>query len=496
MLRFTRLPSKAYDAVARAVDEDDAFRARVAAAADERDAAARAGDRQPDEVAEDERDRDGAGGADGSSVGRVGWLWLHRPDGWASDPALAGAEEASATGRGAARLRRERDGAQAAAARHRRSAEAADAARRRAVDQLAEVRRGADGAHGELLGLRHRVSSLVDERNRAIRSQKAVEADLATARRDLRAVRETVVQAEADLAERTRQLAQATGAGSAGVRLAGGPPAAAVEVRSDAGRLSGDIVTADGTGDVDASPLRRPPERAAADGFDGQRAQRAVEAASQAAELLARALADAAGALAPTERPPAEVPSAGAPTGSPAVDAASGRPEVPPAGRRGAGAAERSGQRRARTRARPYLPPGVFEGSTEAHRHLVSVGEAQVLVDGYNLARTAWSGLEPQEERRRTVALLEEVGARSGAPVTVVFDGADATVAPVASRSVRVRFSATGRTADQAIANLLATLPASEPVMVVSSDREVADDARRQGAVALSSRDFLTAAGR
>jgi len=144
----------------------------------------------------------------------------------------------------------------------------------------------------------------------------------------------------------------------------------------------------------------------------------------------------------------------------------------------------------------PALPPGVFHDSVEAHRHLLVSGEALLVVDGYNVARSAWDGLAPEEERRRTVALLEEVRARSGGEVVVVFDGDDTMVAPTASRSVRVQFSPTGTTADEAIADLVGTVPAHQPIVVVSSDREVADDARRQAAVALSAAAFLAAARR
>lgn len=78
----------------------------------------------------------------------------------------------------------------------------------------------------------------------------------------------------------------------------------------------------------------------------------------------------------------------------------------------------------------------------------------------------------------------------------VVFDGRDHVVAPGASRSVRVRFSATGETADEAIADLVGSLPPSQPVVVVSSDREVAADARRHGATVLESQAFLDAVDR
>lgn len=387
VLGFSRLSAAAYAIVRRAVDEDEAFRERVAAAADE-------------------------GGESG--VGRAGWLWLHRPDGWEADPAVAaGAMDEHDAGRGVARLRRERDGAEAAAARYRQAAETAEEARRRAVEQLTEARRDAVAARAELAALRAEVADLGEDRNRAVRAQKALEADLADARRDRNLAREATRQAEADLAA----------------------------LRSSSG----------------ARPTAEPVDRTAA--------RAAVATAAEAAAVLARSLDDAAAAL-----------------GDPGV----------------AGRATRTGRgRRDRAvRARPSLPPGVFDGTADAHRHLVTAGEALLLVDGYNLAREAWADVAPEEERRRTVALLEEVGARSGAAVTVVFDGADDTVAPAASRAVRVRFSAGGQTADQAIAALLAELPAGQPVVVVSSDREVADDARRQGAVALGSAAFLAAVGR
>jgi predicted RNA-binding protein with PIN domain len=138
----------------------------------------------------------------------------------------------------------------------------------------------------------------------------------------------------------------------------------------------------------------------------------------------------------------------------------------------------------------------VFAGTDEAVRHLVSAPENLLVVDGYNLARAAWTGLAPEEERRRTVALLEEVQARSGGSVVAVFDGDGSVVAPLASRHVRVRFSERGQTADELIADLVATVPLERPVVVVSADRAVADDARRQGAVAVGSRDLLRATGR
>jgi len=165
--------------------------------------------------------------------------------------------------------------------------------------------------------------------------------------------------------------------------------------------------------------------------------------------------------------------------------------------RRGGGGGRAGGAGRRRTaRAVAALPPGVFHATPAGHRHLLMGGGALLVVDGYNLARAAWSGLSPQEERRRTVALLEEVRARSGGEVVVVFDGDSKTVAPTHSRSVRVQFSETGVTADDHITALLAAVPVERPVVVVSSDRAVGVDARRHGATVLTSHELLVAAGR
>ena len=153
-------------------------------------------------------------------------------------------------------------------------------------------------------------------------------------------------------------------------------------------------------------------------------------------------------------------------------------------------------QPRSPTRRRTNASAGLFTGTPEADRHVVASGAAVLVVDGYNVSRAAWFGIAPQEERRRTVALLEEVQSRSGGVVFVVFDGADGMVAPLASRSVRVRFSATDQTADEAISELLGSVETGAAVVVVSSDRAVADDARHQGALVLSAQQFLVAAGR
>ncbi|MDQ3886174.1 MAG: NYN domain-containing protein, partial [Actinomycetota bacterium] len=63
------------------------------------------------------------------------------------------------------------------------------------------------------------------------------------------------------------------------------------------------------------------------------------------------------------------------------------------------------------------------------------------------------------------------------------FDGAAVVVVPIAaSRGVRVLFSDPGMPADDVICSLVAAEPVGRPLVVVSSDREVAESARQQGA--------------
>ena len=365
-------------------------------------------------------------------MGRAGYLWLTRPEGWEADPVFAdvldgGSGAGGGTGGrspGGRRAKQDPSGVGDKLAKARQKADRADEARRRAQEQrdllgaeLAQVR-------GELADAMERIAALEADRNAAVRTQKAIEADLAETRRDLKVARVAARQAEQELIEHRQ--------GAVGTAPEGSVP------------------------------------RSGRSEIDGEAARRAVAAAVSAAADLAEALNAAGAALA--------LDGSGPDTRRPS------RSKTRP--------------RRPATRRAPTLPPGVLDDSPQARRHLVADPGLLVVVDGYNLAREAWSGLVPEEERRRTVALLEEAAVRAGSSVTVVFDGDDSAVAPAASRVVRVCFSATGVTADDEIADLVASTPADQPVLVVSSDRAVVAEAKANGAVTLSSAEYLAAVGR
>ncbi|MEU6859489.1 NYN domain-containing protein [Glycomyces sp. NPDC046736] len=116
--------------------------------------------------------------------------------------------------------------------------------------------------------------------------------------------------------------------------------------------------------------------------------------------------------------------------------------------------------------------------------HLLALPNPHLIVDGYNVTISAWGEtLTLEQQRNRLVQGLGAVAAQTNAEITVVFDGADAVFgAKPQARGVRVLFSAKGQIADDVVVELARVEPEGRPVIVVSSDREVAVRARREGA--------------
>ncbi|MEE1928692.1 NYN domain-containing protein [Streptomyces sp. TRM 70351] len=115
---------------------------------------------------------------------------------------------------------------------------------------------------------------------------------------------------------------------------------------------------------------------------------------------------------------------------------------------------------------------------------LLALPQVHLLVDGYNVTKTGYPTLPLEKQRLRLLGGLAGLAAQSGAEVTCVFDGAElATPVLLAPpRGVRVLFSKPGQTADELIRRLVRAEPAGRPVVVVSTDREVADGVARAGA--------------
>jgi predicted RNA-binding protein with PIN domain len=406
-LSFARLPDPALEVARRVLDDDPEFRARVASA------------------------------VDADTVGRAGWAYLTRPDGWEAEVdelrQEAAAREAQARDERAERdAQRRLAGAEAAAARAIAAATSANAEADRLRAQLDQERAASAAAHAELDRLRADLVRATDQRAAAIQRVKDLEAAAASRAAELKAVRHELRMAQAELAGTAPDDAQADDAGTPAGAPAGG------RERSEPAVDRAAVATA-------------------------------VADALAASDAARAALAAAAALL-------------GQPDGEPAPLEAS--PADPSA---------QTGRRAPRPRRRPAaLPPGVLDDGVEAAEHLVRVPGALLLVDGYNISNAQWHGLALPEQRARLLDACAELHARCGTEVEVVFDGAgDAAVGTAPRSAVRHRFTPGGEEADDVILARIDEEPIERVVLVASSDRRVRDGARARGANVLGARQVL-----
>jgi predicted RNA-binding protein with PIN domain len=171
-----------------------------------------------------------------------------------------------------------------------------------------------------------------------------------------------------------------------------------------------------------------------------------LETIGQAASGLRRELA-----LGPTDKLPADF----------VADTSADRPGSP---------------ERSRARAQDTDDPGRLD-------QLLALPRAHLVVDGYNVTKRGFAEMSLEQQRKRLVTGLGGIAAQTGDEITVVFDGAERVHGlPPAPRGVRVLFSRKGDTADELIRQLVRAEPPGRPIVVISSDREVADGVRRHGA--------------
>ncbi|MFF3463174.1 NYN domain-containing protein [Streptomyces sp. NPDC002619] len=124
---------------------------------------------------------------------------------------------------------------------------------------------------------------------------------------------------------------------------------------------------------------------------------------------------------------------------------------------------------------------------------LLALPQAHLVVDGYNVTKTGYPQMPLEKQRLRLLGQLSQLAAQTGAEVTCVFDGAElaAPVLLAPPRGVRVLFSRPGVTADELIRQLVRAEPPGRPVIVVSTDREVADGIAKAGARPVASAVLL-----
>jgi predicted RNA-binding protein with PIN domain len=154
-------------------------------------------------------------------------------------------------------------------------------------------------------------------------------------------------------------------------------------------------------------------------------------------------------------------------------------------------------------------PADMVRGATAAHGvvgrvedpaaldRLLALPSVHLVVDGYNVTKTGYPELSLSDQRDRLIRQLAALAARTSAEVTLVFDGAGVVAVPTAApRGVRVLFSDPGVLADDVIRALVTAEPEGRPVVVVTSDRAVADSVRRRGAHPVPSAVLLARLGR
>jgi predicted RNA-binding protein with PIN domain len=139
----------------------------------------------------------------------------------------------------------------------------------------------------------------------------------------------------------------------------------------------------------------------------------------------------------------------------------------------------------------------LLDDDPELLRRLLELPRVHLVIDGYNVSKTAWPTAPLDQQRSRLAGSVTGLVAGKRIETTIVFDGADLLDPPPvpASRAVRVRFSPPGVIADDLIRQLVAAEPTGRPIVVVSTDREVAESVTKMGARAVSATALLGALG-
>jgi predicted RNA-binding protein with PIN domain len=397
------------------------------------------------------------------------------------ETAAAQAVRAATTAQGSAEeARRRADAARAAAEETAARLDAALREERRArlqLEQQAGETAVASETRREALE-----SALAGAEQRAVAAERqAAEARqrMASAEQGAAEARRRAVSAEQDLAEAEHRIATAEQRAADAERRA---LAAEQEIAEAAHRTP---AAGSGTGG-------RWPGRADGDGSGG-----ALDEVARAAEDLAAALRRLASGPSPGPGLPSGAPPGGTsaapvrPAPGPGRAGGPARRSEPPAGGRPAPVPARRPAASAR-RAAVRIPPGMQQDDPAALAAMVRTPGLAVIVDGYNVSMLAWPDTTAADQRDRLCHALTEFQLRMRCEVTVVFDGADVPgVRPLRRRGIRVVFSAPGQEADEVLVDEVVFRPADVPVLVVTSDREVAVAAEGEGATVVPSARFL-----
>jgi predicted RNA-binding protein with PIN domain len=146
----------------------------------------------------------------------------------------------------------------------------------------------------------------------------------------------------------------------------------------------------------------------------------------------------------------------------------------------------------------PSAAGSLGPSSPQLLEQYLTMPRARLIVDGYNVSKSAWAESPLEAQRIRLLNGLASLVARIGAETTVVFDAASSASRPVvnAPRGVKVLFSPEGVIADDVIRDLVSAEPPGRVVIVVTSDQELARDVVRAGARSAASEALVGLLGR
>jgi predicted RNA-binding protein with PIN domain len=432
-MRFARLPDRALATIQRTLEDDDAFRSRVA------------------DVASDIE----------GELGRPSWLWLTRPEGWEEElDGLRVAADASAASEREKHAERgaHRRLAAAEEARHRaeQAATTARAAATQAEDDLQSERQARRALEGQVASLDTELTSARARNRSAEEAAAALDEQLSAARQA-----EAVLRSERDLLRsRVAELEREAGVLRSQV------------VRAEEAALGGEAALARAVADASAAASALAAALASASAaIGGAPGATAENLASPAIGRVGSRPAVAGPGPAPPEggRPPALVavrsPTSREPRRVPRA--------LPPAVFEDSAAAA---EHLVRVPGIVLLVDG-YNVTLRAWPELPIPEQRHRLVDA--LAELA----------ARTGVAVQVVFDGAEQPA--------ASGASSRPRSpVRLRFSPPDVEADEVLIELVDTLPVHQPVLVATSDRRVQDEVRRRGANVISTPQLLGLLGR
>lgn len=140
------------------------------------------------------------------------------------------------------------------------------------------------------------------------------------------------------------------------------------------------------------------------------------------------------------------------------------------------------------------VPPGLTLENSESLKKIFSQKDLIVLIDGYNISLNAFGDLSLELQRERVVSCATNVESRFHPSCVIVFDGQSEGTRGRIQSKVHIVFSPAGVTADDVIIERIRVTPKEFPVLVVTSDRNLAARAKGLGCETISSQSFVNVA--